>query len=760
GTNSTFNYSPIDGDQVQVVMTSSLTCVTGNPASSNVIAMTVSNSLPASVSISATQNSVCQGNSVTFTAFPVNGGATPSYQWKVNGQNAGTNSTFNYSPIDGDQVQVVMTSSLTCVTGNPASSNFIAMTVSAILPASVSISATQSSVCQGTSVTFTAFPENGGATPSYQWKVNGQNAGTNNSTFNYSPINGDQVQVVMTSSLTCVTGNPASSNVIAMTVNPVVLSVLANPSTAGTAIYSGTPIIGQTVLLTAEPQSGWLFVNWTNNLGEVLSTNASFNFNVSGCNPIITANFNSGTALTGKLAYFNNVETRIPSPYNDGAFYARIFDGAVPVSAVQQLSNDMPFSFNDLETGKSYTMRLWEETTNNLIGQTWSWNNWGGVTALDALIVSYMAVENPVLSAFPWILPVGEQHYTPFFTHVADANNSTSITSLDALILLYRSIGDPMTIPFPGGRHNFQVAGKRMTTLNEMAYPTAPDVIFVPNGVYMPSSQATSVFYEAQLPVIETGANIFNIYMVATGDLNVSHNLGNTAKAHSDLGFEGVIAANVGDEILIPVRINQQAELGAITIGMSYNKQLIDVVDVIGYDIFNINKNAAEVHIAWFDQNGRSFGQNQDLVVLKAKVLAEINAGTRFAELISTTEFANVTANVLQDISLSTSYVETSVTTVDDLNAMSLNHSIFPNPFNDVTNIHYTLPAAGKVSVVVYNHLGQEVKTLFSGTQLAGAHSLRLNNYDLNGSGTYFYRIMLEGETKTISARGTIMMAK
>ena len=762
GINSpNFSYIPADGDQVQVVMTSSLTCVTGNPASSNAIAMTVSTSLPAGVSISATQNSVCQGTSVTFTAFPENGGASPSYQWKVNGQNAGTNNNaFTYVPNNSDQIQVVMTSSLTCVTGNPASSNVIAMTVSNSLPAGVSISATQNSICQGTSVTFTAFPENGGATPAFQWKVNGQNAGTNNSAFTYVPNNNDQIQVVMTSSLACITGNPATSNVIAMTVNPVVLSVTANPSAAGTASYSGTPIIGQSVLLTAEAEDGWFFVNWTNNLDEVLSTNTSFNLIVSSCNPIIKANFSAGNTLAGKLAYFNNVETQIPTPYTDGAFYLQIFDGLVPASAPQQLIEDLPFSFNGLESGKSYTMRIWEETTNNLIGQTWAWNNWGGVTALDALIVSYMVVENPVLSAFPWIRPAGESGYTPFFRQVADANNSTSITSLDALILLYRSVDDPLTIPFPGGRHNFQIAGKKMTMLNEMAYPVAPDMFFVPNGIYMAASQATSVFYEAQLPQIETGTNIFNIYLVATGDLNASYNPGNPAKSLSDISFEGVIAASVGDEILIPVRIKDNVEIAASSLEISYNSNLLEVLDVIGFEIFNIDHKNGVVKAVWIDEEGRNFIQNDQILALKVKILNDISVGINYLEMLPGTEFSDKSASVLNDVFLTANYIETSPTAVNALSELELLHNVFPNPFKDQTNIQYTLSKAGKVRVKVFNHLGQQVKLLADEMQSAGIHNIKLNNSDLSSAGAYFYQITFEVNNQVITKRGTIMLTK
>jgi hypothetical protein len=300
--NSTFNYTPLDGDQVQVVMTSSLTCVSGNPASSNVIAMTVNNSLQAVVSISASQNSVCQGTSVTLTAFPENGGAMPSYQWKVNGQNAGTNnSAFTYVPNNNDQIQVVMTSSLECVTGNPAISNGVAMTVSTSLPAGVSISATQNSVCQGTSVTFTAFPENGGTTPAYQWKVNGQNVGTNNSTFTFIPNNNDQIQVVMTSSLACVTGNPAISNGIAMTVSTS-LSAGVSISATQSSVCQGT-----SVTFTAFPENGGTTpaYQWKVNGQNAGTINSAFTYVPNNNDQIQVVMTSSLACVTGNPASSN-----------------------------------------------------------------------------------------------------------------------------------------------------------------------------------------------------------------------------------------------------------------------------------------------------------------------------------------------------------------------------------------------------------------------------------------------------------------------
>ena len=95
------------------------------------------------------------------------------------------------------------------------------MTVQPLNPVSVTIDASANPICQGTSVTFTASPVNGGSSPTYQWKVNGETiVGANNVTYTYVPANGDQVSCVLTSDIACPSGNPAISNTIAMVVTP------------------------------------------------------------------------------------------------------------------------------------------------------------------------------------------------------------------------------------------------------------------------------------------------------------------------------------------------------------------------------------------------------------------------------------------------------------------------------------------------------------------------------------------------------------
>ena len=94
------------------------------------------------------------------------------------------------------------------------------------LTASVSISASPSGKqWTGTTIIFTASPTYGGSTPSYQWKVNGSNVGTNNYQYTTTSLaNGDVVTCVMTSSWRT-NGNPATSNSITASIGTSIVTI-------------------------------------------------------------------------------------------------------------------------------------------------------------------------------------------------------------------------------------------------------------------------------------------------------------------------------------------------------------------------------------------------------------------------------------------------------------------------------------------------------------------------------------------------------
>ncbi|MFH1686377.1 MAG: C1 family peptidase [bacterium] len=71
----------------------------------------------------------------------------------------------------------------------------------------------------------------------------------------------------------------------------------------------------------------------------------------------------------------------------------------------------------------------------------------------------------------------------------------------------------------------------------------------------------------------------------------------------------------------------------------------------------------------------------------------------------------------------------------------------YPNPFNPATTISYSLEEKAAVQVIVYNVLGQKVRTLVDSEQTVGEHEIvwdgRADNDAEAGTGIYFYRIQV-----------------
>jgi len=77
----------------------------------------------------------------------------------------------------------------------------------------------------------------------------------------------------------------------------------------------------------------------------------------------------------------------------------------------------------------------------------------------------------------------------------------------------------------------------------------------------------------------------------------------------------------------------------------------------------------------------------------------------------------------------------------------------FPNPFNSRTMINFTLADAGKVSLSIYNLLGEEVTTLINGKMMtAGEYNLVWNGLNKNNklvpTGVYYYRLKTDKENQ------------
>ncbi|MBK9099324.1 MAG: T9SS type A sorting domain-containing protein [bacterium] len=72
----------------------------------------------------------------------------------------------------------------------------------------------------------------------------------------------------------------------------------------------------------------------------------------------------------------------------------------------------------------------------------------------------------------------------------------------------------------------------------------------------------------------------------------------------------------------------------------------------------------------------------------------------------------------------------------------------YPNPFNPATTIQFQVPKVSDVNIVVYDMLGQEVKSLFVGQVQAGKYTVEWDGLNNSGakmsSGTYIYRMTAE----------------
>lgn len=479
-----------------------------------------------------------------------------------------------------------------------------------------------------------------------------------------------------------------------------------------------------------------------------------------GLDNVLVLDLSAGLAtekIAGQLKYFNPGETVMPTTTQQSVFYVQLMENGVAVRPRQlvkfnqTLGLDAYYEFANVEAGRTYSLKVWEQTQDNQLNNTWTWNNWGGVTALDALILSYMTAENPVVEQLPWIAPTGVPNYSTHFFNAADANNSANLSAVDALVLQYRMINSPGYMPLPGGRHNFQVAGAKVASHSTKKYPQAPETVFTPFGSYAPESHADEVYYEANLPVTTTGLNVFNVYFTATGDLNASYVPTPALQSATGLETSEVFNTNVGHTIRIPLFAQDQLNVAAMSLELNYQSALIEVQSVEADGLTNITEN--KIFVSWFDQQAKTYAAGEVIAWVNATVKAGLNQAQALIAIGQQTEFADQLAQPIQHVHLKTF----AYTTVNESAASEISTVVYPNPFKGNATMEIMLPEAGNSKLVIFNKLGQLVSQQ-EFTSLSGSITIELSGDAMQQSGMYYYQLIHQTAAKSYQSKGSFVV--
>ena len=274
---------------------------------SNPIIIHRSSAIPPGVIVSliAGSNPDCAGHPLTFSAYPINGGSAPQYQWCINHAPVpGATATIYTNTFGGtDTVSCYMISNSWCRTFDTAQSNVVPI-VHIHLTAAVNIVATKNPICAGALDTFSATLINPGSGFTLGWYVNGRHiAGVIGDTYITDSLPNAAIVYCMLHTVdSCISNDTAISNVITMTV----IANLANAVTTTMVQGSNPGCLDSTIMLKAS------FSNF--------GVNPGFSWYINGV-PVRADSVIDTTFLNGDVVTFR-INATVPGCYMHDTLFA------------------------------------------------------------------------------------------------------------------------------------------------------------------------------------------------------------------------------------------------------------------------------------------------------------------------------------------------------------------------------------------------------------------------------------------------------
>gem|GEM_PF-1959192 len=327
---------------------------------------------------------------------------------------------------------------------------------------------------------------------------------------------------------------------------------------------------------------------------------------------------------------------------------------------------------------------------------------WGGVNSNDALLIM--------------------KHYvsiTPLYglrLAAADVNGVNGVNSVDALLAAKRFVNQISS--FPVGDWVFEV--KTVTIVNTDAVNNFKALCYGDvNGSYTP-------------PYVKIPPTVH-------------------------LNTVGVKEIKSFESFELPISVASTLKVGAISLVVNYPENLVDVEGVVVNSAstnFLYTAVNGELRISWYNMKEMTLSEKDVLLTLQLRSnnISSASAYELELSLDGASELGDRNAVVIPDVNLTYPKL---VVAVEEYSI-----SNYPNPFNEMTEIAYTLPESGKVTLKVYNLLGEVVSVLVNNVeQEANSYKVIFEGANLI-PGVYTYKIEVNGLTREFVKSGRMILSR
>ena len=262
--------------------------------------------------------------------------------------------------------------------------------------------------------------------------------------------------------------------------------------------------------------------------------------------------------------------------------------------------------------------------------------------------------------------------------------------------------------------------------------------------------------FNDNVPFELLSSSVVNLKALCVGDVNGSNIPATKAVSFLNAVDDGVITVPANESFNYEIRSNTIAELGAMSLILNFDATRFNVEKV------NTSLNGMEYKItdgrvafAWSDTKSLSVINDAPIISLQVTAKEMLTEPSQIFTIDGGSEFADQSGIRINNFDLKMASVVTPET------ASNFFMYNYPNPFRNMTEIVYSIPEDGKVTLVMTNMYGQTIRTLVDEAKAAGTYKVKVDASDgyLN-PGVYLYRIEVEGTTNSYNKTNKMMLTR